>query len=207
MCKFFSFIIVNIWGEKMRKGMLGVTGVILVSGIVLYFWSGTLLDKGMQPKADGTNNYAIVLGAKVKENGEPSLSLQYRLETSVDYLEQYPHVKVIMSGGQGEEEPMSEAERMYTYLREAGIAEERILQENASTSTYENLLFSKELLPEGETGVTIISSDFHLTRAKYLAENLDLEVDIVSAQTPKSVEAKLRLRERAALLKTYVIGY
>lgn len=187
--------------------MLGIAGAVLAGGFILYFWTGTLLDRGMHPQADGTNAYAIVLGAKVKENGEPSLSLQYRLESAVAYLEQYPHVKVIVSGGQGKEEPMSEAERMYTYLREAGIAEERILQENASTSTFENLSLSKELLPEGETNVTVISSDFHLTRAKYLAEKLDLEVDVVSAQTPKSVEAKLRLRERAALLKTYVMGY
>lgn len=191
----------------MKKGLMGVIGVILIGGMVLYVWSGTLLDKGVHPQADGTKAYAILLGAKVKENGEPSLSLQYRLETAIAYLVQYPHVKVIVSGGQGKEEPVSEAERMYTYLLEAGISKERIIQENASTSTFENLKLSKELLPEGETGVTIISSDFHLTRAQYLAEKLDLEVDVVSAQTPKSVEAKLRLRERAALFKTYVMGY
>ncbi|MFJ7737057.1 YdcF family protein [Lysinibacillus sp. NPDC097287] len=191
----------------MRKGVIGIAGVMLVGGFILYFWSGKLLDKGVDPQADGTNAYAIVLGAKVKENGEPSLSLQYRLETAIEYLKKYPHVKVIVSGGQGNEEPMSEAERMYTYLLEAGIVEERIIQEGASTSTYENLLFSKGLLPEGEKGLTIISSDFHLARAQYIAEKLDLEVDVVPAQTPKSVEEKMRLRERAALLKTYVMGY
>ena len=187
--------------------MIGVAGAMLAGGFILYFWSGTLLNKGVNPKADGTNDYAIVLGARVKENGEPSLSLQYRLETAIEYLQKHPQVKVIVSGGQGKEEPMSEAERMYTYLLEAGIAKERIIQEDASTSTYENLSFSKELLPEGEKGLTIISSDFHLTRAQYLAEKLDLEVDVVPAQTPKSVEGKMRLRERAALLKTYVMGY
>ena len=191
----------------MRKGILGMTVAILVGGIVLYVWLGTLIDKGVEPKADGSNAYAIVLGAKVNKNGEPSLSLHYRLEETVAYLEQYPHVKVIVSGGQGKEEPMSEAERMYTFLVEAGIEKERILQESASTSTFENLSLSKELLPEGETSVTIISSDFHLTRTQYLAEKLELKVDVVPAKTPKSVEAKLRLRERAALLKTYVMGY
>lgn len=189
------------------KKMMGVAGAVLAGGFILYFWSGTLLDKGTNPRADGTNAYAIVLGARVKGNGEPSLSLQYRLETAVEYLQKNSHVKVIVSGGQGKEEPMSEAERMYTYLLEAGIAKERIIQEDASTSTYENLLFSKELLPEDEKGLTIISSDFHLARAQYLAEKLDLEVDVVPAQTPKSVEEKMRLRERAALLKTYVMGY
>lgn len=191
----------------MRKGIIGIACVMLVGGFIVYFWSGKLLDRGVNPQADGTNAYAIVLGAKVNKNGEPSLSLQYRLETAVEYLKKHPYVKVIVSGGQGKEEPMSEAERMYTYLLEAGIEKERIIQEDASTSTYENLSFSKELLPEGEKDLTIISSDFHLTRAQYLAEKLDLEVDVVPAQTPKSVEEKMRLRERAALLKTYVIGY
>ena len=161
----------------------------------------------MQPKADGTNTYTIVLGAKVNKNGEPSLSLHYRLEAAVVYLKQYPHVKVIVSGGQGKEEPMTEAERMCIFLKEAGIEEERILQESVSTSTFENIAFSKKLLPAGETSVTIISSDFHLTRAQYLAEKVGLKVDVVPAETPESVEAKLRLRERAALLKTYVMGY
>lgn len=191
----------------MRKRLLSVIVLLLVSGIVFYVWLGIVIDKGMQPKADGTNAYAIVLGAKVNKNGEPSLSLHYRLEEAVAYLEQYPHVIVIVSGGQGKEEPMSEAERMYTFLKEAGIKEERILRESASTSTYENLAFSKKLLPEGETSVTIISSDFHLTRAQYLAEKIDLKVDVVPAKTPQSVEAKLRLRERAALLKTYLVGH
>ena len=191
----------------MRKRLLGVIVLLLLSGIILYVWLGIVIDKGMQPKANGTNAYAIVLGAKVNKNGEPSLSLHYRLEAAVAYLEQYPYVKVIVSGGQGKEEPMSEAERMYLFLKEAGIEEGRILQENTSTSTYENLAFSKELLPEGETSVTIISSDFHLTRAQYLAEKLALKVDVVPAKTPKSVEAKLKLRERAALLKTYLMGY
>ena len=169
----------------MRKRLLGVIVLLLVSGIVFYVWLGIVIDKGMQPKADGTNAYAIVLGAKVNKNGEPSLSLHYRLEEAVAYLEQYPHVIVIVSGGQGKEE--------------------RILRESAST--YENLAFSKKLLPEGETSVTIISSDFHLTRAQYLAEKIDLKVDVVPAKTPQSVEAKLRLRERATLLKTYLVGH
>ncbi|MEG0261042.1 MAG: YdcF family protein [Lysinibacillus sp.] len=191
----------------MKKRLVGFTGALLVGGMILYFWSGMLLNKGTDPQADGTKDYVVVLGAKVKENGEPSLALQYRLEAAIEYLEKYPHVKVIVSGGRGVAEPVSEAERMYTYLLEAGIAEERIIQEAKSTSTFENLSFSKKLLPKGETELTIISSDFHLARAKYLANKLDLEVDVVAAKTPKIVEAKLRLRERAALLKTYIVGY
>ena len=127
----------------MSKWILGVTVTIIVGGVSLYVWANVLLEGGYEPKADGTNTYAIILGAKVKENGVASLALQYRLDAAVEYLKQYPHVQVIVSGGQGKDEPMSEATFMYTYLVEAGIEENRILQEDDSTSTYENLQFSK----------------------------------------------------------------
>ncbi|HBT71654.1 MAG TPA: vancomycin resistance protein, partial [Lysinibacillus sp.] len=123
------------------------------------------------------------------------------------YLTKYPHVKVIVSGGQGPDEDQTEASVMQEYLEQNGIEATRIIVEDKSTSTYENLVFSKELLPKDTKKITIVSNDFHLKRAKYLAETLDFEVDVVAAETPKSVEAKLRLRERAALLKTYIVGY
>lgn len=132
--------------------------------------------------------------------------MKYRLDQTVEYLEKYPRVKAILSGGQGDDEPISEAEFMYLYLVNAGIDEERLTREDASTSTYENLLYSKELLPKYEKNVTILSSDFHLGRVKILAEKLDLQVDVVAAKTPRVVESKLRMRERFALLKTVVIG-
>ena len=165
------------------------------------------MKRGTQPIADGTAQYVIVLGAKVKPGGILSLSLKNRLEEAVSYLNKYPDVKVIVSGGQGADEDRTEASAMLSYLQDKGIDRERILVEEQSTSTYENLLFSKELLPEGTKRITIVSNDFHLQRAKYLAKKLDLEADVIVAKTPKSVEAKLKLRERAALLKTYIIGH
>lgn len=191
----------------MGKWLLGITVTMIVGGVGLYAWANALIEEGDEPKADGTNTYAIILGAKVKENGVPSLALQYRLDVAIEYLKQYPHVQVIVSGGQGKDEPMSEAAFMYTYLVEAGIEESRILQEDTSTSTYENLQYSKKLLPEDETAVTIISSDFHLARAQLLAKSIGLKTDVVAAKTPKVVEQKLRLREKLALMKTILVGH
>lgn len=190
----------------MWKWLFVVVGIFIILGFLFYFWTESTMKNGVTPKGNGTNEYVIVLGAKVKENGEPSLSLKYRLDQTVEYLEKYPRVKAILSGGQGDDEPISEAEFMYLYLVNAGIDEERLTREDASTSTYENLLYSKELLPKYEKNVTILSSDFHLGRVKILAEKLDLQVDVVAAKTPRVVESKLRMRERFALLKTVVIG-
>lgn len=160
----------------------------------------------MEPEADGSNEYAIVLGAKV--NGEvPSLSLHYRMDAALDYANKYPHVKLVLSGGQGPDEMMTEAEAMRRYLVKNGVDETRLILEEESTSTYENLMYSKKLMPDSVKSVTIITSDYHLARAKLLAEKIGFEsTDGIAANTPKVVQTKLKTRERLALLKTYLFG-
>ena len=180
---------------------------ILVAVVGIFGWwrTGKWIGAGLEPVADGTNDYAIVLGAKVKQDSL-SLSLRYRLDAALAYANENPHVTLILSGGQGADEPMSEAEAMRRFLTDNGIEESRLILEDASTSTYENLLFSKKLLPSGVDSITIISSDFHLARAQWIAGSLDLKSDVVAAQTPKVVEAKSVFRERIALVKTVIVG-
>ncbi|KYG91967.1 vancomycin resistance protein [[Bacillus] sp. KCTC 13219] len=187
----------------MKKWLSIATAIAVFYGVGYYFLDNEI-NKGTSPKANGTNDFLIILGAKVRPTGEPSLSLQYRLEAANDYLQKHPHVQVIVSGGQGDDEPATEASIMADYLISHGISAERILLEEDSTSTYENLLFSKELLPEDITTITIVSNDYHLQRAKFLAEIIGLEADVLVAKTPTSVEVKSRMRERLALLKTYI---
>lgn len=163
------------------------------------------MSEGQKQIADGSNQYAIVLGAKV--NGIiPSLSLRYRLEAASDYANEHPTVKLILSGGQGPDESITEAQAMKVYLLENGIDENRIMIEEESTSTYENILFSTKLLPSSVTAVTIITSDYHLARSKRIAKEIGFETDTVSAKTPEVVASKLRTRERLALLKNFLLG-
>jgi uncharacterized SAM-binding protein YcdF (DUF218 family) len=191
--------------KKSREVAVACAIAITVSGIFLWWLTGKWIHEGVEPTADGTNDYAIVLGAKVKRDAL-SLSLQYRLEAALQYANEHPHVTMILAGGQGPDEPMSEAEAMRQFLTGNGIAEERLILEAASTSTYENILFSKKLLPSEIQSVTIITSDYHLARARKIAASLNLESDAVSAETPKRVAAKLVVRERIALVKTYIVG-
>ncbi|MDV6377992.1 YdcF family protein [Sporosarcina sp. GW1-11] len=187
----------------MKKGIVTVVVLLLAIGAWM-FWiiPGERIQKAQQFKADGTHDYAVILGAKV--NGKvPSLSLRYRLDEALAYANRYPHVKLVLSGGQGPDEDISEAEAMYRYLTAHGLAKERLLLENQSTSTYENLQFAQELLPE-VAGVTIISSDFHLARARFLARQLGWDTDVVAAKTPEVVKTKVLVRERLALFKTWV---
>ncbi len=191
--------------KKSREVAVVCAIAITISVIFLWWLTGKWIDEGVEPTADGTNDYAIVLGAKVKRDAL-SLSLQYRLEAALQYANEHPHVTMILAGGQGPDEPMSEAEAMRQFLTGNGIAEERLILETASTSTYENILFSKKLLPSEIQSVTIITSDFHLARARRIAASLNLESDAVSAETPKRVAAKLVVRERIALVKTCIVG-
>ncbi|SES24199.1 DUF218 domain-containing protein [Psychrobacillus sp. OK032] len=180
--------------------------IIATGGFSAWIVTTKWLEEGLEPKANGSNEYAIVLGAKVNKGNVPSLSLQYRLEAALAYAVENPHVKLVVSGGQGPDEDIEEALVMKNFLLDNGIAEERIIVESRSTSTYENLLFSQELLPDGVDSVTIITSDYHLHRAKKLALKLGWDTDVVAAETPEVVAGKVRLRERAALLKTYIVG-
>ena len=186
--------------------MLIPLAIIASASVGLWILTSKWLEDGQEPLANGQHEYAIVLGAKVKKGNIPSLSLRYRLESAATYANAHPHVKLVVTGGQGHDEDIAEALVMKEFLIDNGIAEDRIIIEDKATSTYENLLYSKRLLPENVTGVTLITSDYHLKRAKMLADKLGWETDVVPAKTPEVVEEKVRLRERAALLKTFVMG-
>ena len=127
----------------------------------------------------------IVLGCKVNPNG-PSLSLLKRLEAAYDYLTENPSVPCILSGGQGADEHISEAQAMYDWLTARGIDESRLFREDKSTSTFENLSFSQKIIETENLppAVTIITNDFHQYRASRIAKRCNLECYSVSGETP-----------------------
>ena len=115
-------------------------------------------------KENDACDYLIILGAHV--NGRvPSDSLERRIRKAEQYLKSHPMTKVIVSGGQGKGEDITEAEAMEIYLWEHGIEKERILKEAASTTTRENLRFSKALFTPEIVTVGIVTNNFHLFRA------------------------------------------
>ncbi len=95
--------------------------------------------------------------------------MQYRLDAAYDYLVKNPNTVCIVSGGQGVNEPMTEAEGMYTYLVKRGIAPERIRLEDQSTDTTENIRNSSTFFDPAEDTVGIVTNNFHLYRGMYLA--------------------------------------
>lgn len=166
--------IAGIWQSGVGKAtiMLAATVTVVVFVIAAVETVGMVRAAGNHPPQNAT---AVVLGCSVK--GErPSRILKERLDTAYEYLLANPKAYCVLSGGQGDGEAISEAECMYRYLTEKGIEPERLLREDASTNTKENLLFSKKLLEEsGFSGdITIVTSEFHAYRAAKTAERLGI---------------------------------
>lgn len=130
------------------------------------------------------NTAAVVLGCSVKGR-KPSRILQERLEAAYGYLMENPEAVAVLSGGRGKGEEISEAECMFAYLTAKGIDESRLFLEDASTTTRENLMFSREILQRQGLGdrITIITSEFHEYRANKTAEKVGLESYSTPAHT------------------------
>ncbi|WP_432651072.1 YdcF family protein [Huintestinicola sp.] len=135
-------------------------------------------------KAPETPSNVIVLGCRVKDNGA-SLMLEKRIEAAYEYLSANPDVICIASGGKGSDEPMSEAECIRDGLVNRGISPDRIILEDKSTNTYENIRNSLEIIDSigAERRAVIITSEFHQLRASMISKKQGLECYSKSSHT------------------------
>lgn len=148
----------------------------------------------------------VVLGCQVK--GErPSLMLEERLEAAYGYLSENPNSVVIVSGGKGTDEEISEAECMFNYLTERGISPSRIYKEDKSSSTHENLKFSAEIMKENRISgkIGIVTNEFHEARANMIAKSMGLESVPISASTFFLLKPTYYVREVFALVYDSVL--
>ncbi|WP_045520072.1 YdcF family protein [Neobacillus niacini] len=149
-------------------------------------------------------DYIIILGARVK--GEiPSLALQYRIDAAASYLKKNKETIAIASGGKGPGEEITEAEAIKRGLLAQGIDGNRILLEDKSTDTKENIKFSKQLIPNYlETGL-LVTNDFHLYRSQSIAKDQGLSLKGIPAETPTIAIPKSYTREYLAITKYYLM--
>lgn len=147
-----------------------ITLTALAVCLVLFLGIEGLILHGTKDKPGDDARVLIVLGAGIRGT-QPSATLQSRLDAALEYLNAHPGCVAVVSGGQGRDEQVSEASVMAAYLKRRGVAGERILLEDRSRNTQENLAFSRAVLAEnGLSGpVTVVSSDFHLFRVRRLA--------------------------------------
>ena len=183
---------------------------ILCIGLILVGITEFFIIRASLGEPTESCDYIVVLGAKVRETG-PSASLWDRIYGARDYLAEHPNVIAVVSGGQGADEPMTEARAMYEKLVELGIDEDRIWLEEHATSTWENLNFALNLIEE-KTGtrpdnIGIVSSEYHLFRASLFADACNVDSVLIPAQTSRlSQKINHFMREVAGVWHYLILG-
>lgn len=181
------------------------TGYIIAGLTVFTLLTLILSESKTVVKEYSDVNYAIVLGAGLYGD-KISPILKIRLDTAYDQLKD-KDIPIIVSGGQGPDELISEAEAMATYLIEKGIKADRIILEDQSTSTKENIKFSNNLVNKENKDLNVVffTSDYHMYRAKILGERIGWNSQGYAGINPFFVRLNFMIREVFALFKDIIL--
>lgn len=210
-CASVSVCFADLLLEKTKDGkrtflQMALIGAILL-GFAAFFYVEFFIVREMYANDDDADaRYAIVLGAGIRAD-QPTQTLRMRLDRAARYLAVRPDRMVVVSGGMGSGEAYTEAEVMKRYLVGRGIAESRILKEDRSTTTDENLKYSKAvILKRGDDArsILIVTSDFHMFRARQIAARYFDEVYGLAADTPPGLRPIYAVRECFAYVKLLV---
>lgn len=178
---------------------------VCVSGLLFVIVEGLIIS-GFSQKGQPGLDYLVVLGAQMKANG-PSKALRYRLDKACEYLEENEGTRVIVSGGQGRDERISEAQGMYDYLTGKGIEKDRIIMEDESKNTFQNLTFSAEFLDKETDLVGVVSNNFHIFRAVKIAKKAGYQnVCGIAAKGEPFLQINNMAREFLGVMKDFLVG-
>lgn len=164
---------IDLWSQ-LPQAVRRAAGVVLLIGILTFVVVESCIFTHYRDQGRPDLDYIIVLGAQMKPGG-PSAVLKFRLDAAYDYLTANEDTLCVVSGGQGANEPCTEAEGMYLYLVDRGIAPERIIMEDKSTDTSENIAFSAALIGGTDKDVGIVTNNFHVFRGVMLARHAGFE--------------------------------
>ena len=182
--------------------------VCLILGLIVVGTTEAIIIRASFGDPKEQVDYMVVMGAKVNANG-PSVSLWDRICGAYEYMEEHPDVIAVVSGGQGTDEPITEAECMYRELVGLGIDPKRILREEEATSTWENFKFSLDLIEE-KTGTRpaklgVLSSEYHLFRASLFAKACGVEFVGIPAKTSRLSQAINHFMREVAGVWHYIL--
>ena len=196
--------------KRLLKRLLTAVLTLILIGMLAFFILLGIVLAGSHDQVSGQPSVMIVLGCQVRPDG-PSILLQDRIDEAAAYLLDHPEVTVVASGGQGPDEPMSEARAIRDALVEQGVEAERILLEAASHNTVQNLRYSKALLEEAgidtSGGVLVVSNGFHLARVRMLAARCGFGQVSTLAAPESHLPSRLAMyiREPLALVKSFLL--
>lgn len=190
--------------KKVIFNIIATASIIMIVSFIII--EGLIIIEGKKLQYENVD-YVIVLGARLYGN-IPSPSLLERLKVAKDYLIENKDVKVVVTGGQGANEDIAEAHAMKKYLIDNGIDNDRILVEDKSTSTFENLKMSldriKKIDDRENINVLIATNKYHIFRSKFLAKRLGMIPFGLPAETPPTTILSSYIREYFAVIKSFI---
>lgn len=207
------------YGGKGRHILRKVILILLALGMVCFVALEVYIGLHSRDKIVGQPQTMVIFGCQVKPWG-PSILLQDRLDTALSYLEDHPDMKVVVTGGKGDDEHMSEAQCMYEYLIAHGVTGENIYQEDQSRNTWQNANYTMDLIAAQGWNLTddvlLVSSGFHLSRIEMLWDRArearlpgeaynDQYISTLAAPVSHKPSAiQMFFREPLALVKSFV---
>ncbi len=211
------FVVIGLDVAADRTGDVPLSQFSLAASLVFGYVSFLLVSYvcyafvyGLVARTGGAD-FVVVLGAGLRSNGGVPPLLASRLNRGHEVLAKldrrapaFPPM-LIVSGGKGPDEPRSEAAAMAAYLVERGFPADRVLLEEQSRTTEENLLFSKAIADDLRPGarVTVVTSDFHAFRAALIARRLGIRGQVTGARVAGYYRPSALLREFAAVFLRY----
>ena len=206
---FYTFMpLVGLKFPVLAKAVTRIFTVCLVIGLLVVGITEAVIIRASFGNPKEQVEYMVVLRAKVNADG-PSVSLWDRICGAYEYLEEHPDVIAVVSGGQGTDEPITEAECMYRELVSLGIDPKRIWREEEATSTWENFKFSLDLIEEKTgsrpTKLGVLSSEYHLFRASLFAKAGGVEFVGIPARTSRASQAINHFMREVAGVWHYIL--
>ena len=178
--------------------MMGIITIVSIYFVAMH----VQMNQSLKQSLPSDINYLLILGSCLKSD-QVTLTLRSRLEKGAQLLKQYPNLMVVVTGGKGSETLPAEAQLMKRVLvEEYGIDEKRIIVEDQARNTFENLLWSKPLLPDEKIG--IVTNEFHSIRTSFLARRIGIKHIILGASSPIVKRYKWELREHLAIIKSLI---
>ncbi len=170
--RWFSSLLRHLWSSAGGRAVIVGASLVIMAAAVYVSALSVLMYRALD-KQPGDSRVVVVLGCQVKGT-RPSLMLKRRLDAAKNLLESDSGLVCVVSGGKGTGEDISEAQCMKEYLVSCGIDEDRVIMEDRSTTTYENLKFTRDILDERGLGrdIIIATDAFHEYRASLLAKKL-----------------------------------
>lgn len=207
--------------QNKKRHWLAALLILLGLGLILFGALEVFIameSRGRTAQAGDGPEVMVVFGCQVRADG-PSILLRDRLDTALAYLEDHPNTRIVVTGGKGDDEHVSEAQAMYDYLTARGVSWDQILMEDQSRNTHQNIQntwkalcgqtgpWDSVLVPE-ECRYVLVSSDFHLARILMLWQRATGRLDNVAtlpapcSHFPSRVQ--MFFREPLALVKSFL---